>query len=146
MSMLDTLKLSTAKKPTHLPLIVLRRNKLSNKLWEQIQLAKSQIDGTPFVVKKFRSVVDKETGLRKQVEVPKRLREWWFKNEQGKMCVSIRYGTQTIELAKGKGSIEVDSASALIKALELVKQAVEAGELDTQINNASVNVRKVFDK
>ena len=45
-----------------------------------------------------------------------------------------------------KYSIEVDSAPALIKALEAVKQAVEAGELDTQINNASVNVRKVFDK
>ena len=146
MSTLDGLKLSTAKKPAHIPAVVFRRNKLSNKLWEQIQLAKSQIDGTQFVVKKFRSVVDKETGLRKQVEVPKRLREWWFKNEQGKMCVSIRYGTQTIELAKGKGSIEVESASALIKALELVKQAVEAGELDAQINNASVNVRKVFDK
>jgi hypothetical protein len=146
MSTLDGLKLSTAKKPTHLPQIVLRRNKLSNKLWEQIQLAKSQIDGTPFVVKKFRSIIDKETGLRKQVEVPKRIREWWFKNEQGKMCVSIRYGTQTLELAKGKGSIEVESAAALIRALELVKQAVEAGELDAQINNASVNVRKVFDK
>ena len=97
-------------------------------------------------MKKFRSVVDKETGLRKQVEVPKRLREWWFKNEQGKMCVNIKYGTQMIELAKGKYSIEVDSAAALIKALETVKQAVEAGELDAQINNASVNVRKVFDK
>jgi hypothetical protein len=146
MSTLDGLKLSTAKKPAHIPAVVFRRNKLSNKLWEQIQLAKSQIDGTQFVVKKFRSVVDKETGLRKQVEVPKRLREWWFKNEQGKMCVNIKYGTQMIELAKGKYSIEVDSASALIKALETVKQAVEAGELDAQINNASVNVRKVFDK
>jgi len=146
MSTLEGLKLSTAKKPTHIPQIVFRRNKLSNKLWEQIQLAKSQIDGTSFVVKKFRSVVDKETGLRKQVEVPKRLREWWFKNEQGRMCVGIRYGTQLIELAKGKYSIEVDSAAALIKALETVKQAVESGELDTQINNASVNVRKVFDK
>ena len=146
MSALDTLKLSTAKKLTHLPQIVLRRNKLSNKLWEQIQLAKSQIEGTQFVVKKYKSVVDKETGLRKQVEIPKRIREWWFKNEQGKMCVSIRYGTQTIELAKGKGSIEVDSASALIRALELVKQAVESGELDAQINTASVNVRKVFEK
>ncbi len=143
---LDGLKLSTAKKPAHISAVVFRRNKLSKKLWEQIQLAKSQIDGTVFVVKKFRSVVDKETGLRKQVEVPKRLREWWFKNEQGKMCVSIRYGTQLIELAKGKYSIEVDSAPALIKALETVKQAVENGELDAQINNASVNVRKVFDK
>jgi hypothetical protein len=146
MSTLDTLKLSTAKKPTHLPQIVLRRNKLSSKLWEQIQLAKSQIEGTQFVVKKYKSVVDKETGLRKQVEVPKRIREWWFKNEQGKVCVAIRYGTQVMELAKGKTSIEVDSAQALIRALELVKQAVEGGELDTQINTASVNARKVFDK
>jgi len=146
MSTLDTLKLSTAKKPTHLPQIVLRRNKLSNKLWEQIQLAKSQIEGTTFVVKKYKSVVDKETGLRKQVEVPKRIREWWFKNEQGKVCVSIRYGSQVMELAKGKTSIEVDSAQALIRALELVKQAVESGELDTQINNASANLLKGFAK
>ena len=146
MSTLDTLKLSTAKKPTHLPQIVLRRNKLSNKLWEQIQLAKSQIEGTTFVVKKYKSVVDKETGLRKQVEVPKRIREWWFKNEQGKVCVAIRYGTQVMELAKGKISIEVDSAQALIRALELVKQAVESGELDTQINSASANLLKGFAK
>lgn len=146
MSTLNGLKLSTAKKPTHIPQIVFRRNKLSNKLWEQIQLAKSQLDGTSFVVKKFRSVIDKETGLRKQVEVPKRLREWWFMNEQGKMCVSIRYGTQMIELAKGKYSIEVESAQALIKALETVKQAVESGELDNQITNASINVRRAFDK
>jgi len=143
---LDGLKLSTAKKPAHISAVVFRRNKLIKKIWEQIQLAKSQIDGTSFIVKKFRSVIDKETGLRKQVEVPKRLREWWFLNEQGKMCVNIRYGTQMIELAKGKYSIEVDSASALIKALEVVKQAVETGELDAQINQASVNVRRVFDK
>ncbi len=146
MTMLEGLKLSTAQKPRHIPQIVFRRNKLSAKLWEQIQLAKSQIDGSAFVVKKYRSVVDKETGLRKQVEVPKRLREWWFKNEQGKLCVSIRYGTQVIELAKGKYSIEVESAQALIKALEAVKQAVESGELDAQINVASINVRRVFDK
>ena len=43
MSALSTLKLVAAKKPQHLPTIQLRRNKLSNKLWEQSQLAKSQI-------------------------------------------------------------------------------------------------------
>ena len=50
----------------------MRRNKLSSKLWEQIELAKSQIDGTQFVVKKYRSFTDKETGLRKQIEMPKK--------------------------------------------------------------------------
>jgi hypothetical protein len=146
MSTLDGLKLSTAKKPAHISAVVFRRNKLSNQLWQQIQLAKSQIEGTSFAVKKFRTVKDKETGLRKSVEVNKRLREWWFKNEQGKVCVSIKYGSQLIELAKGKHSVECDTAQGLIKALETIKTAVEQGELDTQIATASVNLRKGFGK
>lgn len=144
MSALDGLKLSTAKKPVHIPQVVFRRNKLSSKLWEQIQLAKSQIDGTQFSVKKFRTVKDAETGLRKSVEVNKRLREWWFKNEQGKVCVAIKYGSQLIELAKGKTSIEVDNVQSLIKALETVKQAVELGELDAQIATASGALKAGF--
>lgn len=146
MSTLDSLKLTTAKKPTHIPSVMIRRNKLSRKLWEQIQLAKSQIEGTQFVVKKYRSFIDKETGLRKQIEVPKRIREWWFRNEAGKVCISIKYGSRILELAKGKPSIEVASGNELIKALELVKQAVEIGELDTQIELASGMLRKGFGK
>ena len=146
MSALDGLKLSTAKKPTHIPQVVFRRNKLSNKLWEQIELAKSQINGTAFAVKKFRTVKDKETGLRKSVEVNKRLREWWFRNEQGKVCVSIKYGSQLIELAKGKHSVECESAQGLVKALEAIKSAVEQGELDAQIANASGALKAGFCK
>lgn len=146
MSTLDSLKLTTSRKPTHIPAIVFRRNKLSNKLWEQIQLAKSHIDGTPFVVTKFKSVKDKETGLRRQVEIPKRIREWWFKNDAGKVCVSVRYGTKVIELGKGKHSVEVDSAQNLVKALETIKLAVEQGELDAQIETASGALKAGFRK
>ena len=146
MSTLDSLKLTTAKKPTHIPAIVFRRNKLSSKLWEQIQLAKSQIEGTSFVVKKFKSIKDKETGLRRQVEIPQRIREWWFRNDAGKVCVSVRYGTKVIELAKGKHSVEVENAQALVKALETIKSAVEQGELDTQIEAASGALKLGFKK
>lgn len=146
MSTLDSLKLTTAKKPTHIPAIVFRRNKLSSRLWEQIQLAKSQIEGTSFVVKKFRSITDRETGLRRQVEIPKRIREWWFRNDAGKVCVSVRYGTKVIELAKGKHSVEVENALALVKALETIKSAVEQGELDTQIEAASGALKLGFKK
>ena len=146
MSTLGTLKLTTAKKPTHIPSVMIRRNKMASKVWEQIQLAKSQIDGTTFVVKKYRSFTDRETGLRKQIEMPKRLREWWFRNEAGKVCVAIKYGTKVLELAKGKHSIEVANADELVRALELVKQAVEVGELDAQIELASGNLRKGFGK
>ena len=127
-----------------MPAIVIRRNKLSSKLWEQIQLAKSQLDGTPFVVMKYRSMVDRETGLRKQVELPKRIKPWWFQSEQGKVCVSVKYGSWTIELAKGKPSVEVASAQDLIKTLETIKSAVEAGELDAQIETASAHLRSGF--
>ena len=144
MSTLSTLKLVAVKKPSHMPAIVIRRNKLSSKLWEQIQLAKSQLEGTPFVVMKYRSMVDRETGLRKQVELPKRIKPWWFQSEQGKVCVSVKYGSWTIELAKGKPSVEVASAQDLIKTLETIKSAVEAGELDTQIETASASLRSGF--
>ena len=145
-TLLDGLKLVAVKKPTHTPIVVIRRNKLASKVWEQLQLPKSQMEGTKFEVKKYRSYTDKESGLRKQIEVPKRIREWWFRNEQGKVCVAIKYGTRVLELAKGKHSIEVGSADELIKALELVKQAVELGELDQQLEQASGSVRKSFKK
>ncbi len=146
MSTLSTLKLVATKKPQQMPTIQLRRNKLSAKLWEQIQLARSQINGQPFVVTRFRSVKDRDTGLRKQVEMPKRIRPWWFVTENGKVCVSIRYGSWTLELAKGKPSVEVASANELVVALETIKRAVEAGELDTQIETASAGLKSGFKK
>ena len=144
MSALNSLKLVAVKKPRNIPAIVTRRNKLSSKLWEQIKLAKSQMDGKPFVVMKYRSVKDPATGLRKQVEVPKRIKPWWFQSEQGKVCVSVKYGSWTIELAKGKPSVEVASGEELVNALTAIKQAVEAGELDSQIEIASNSLRSGF--
>lgn len=66
MSTLGNLKLVAERKPQHVPAVQHRRNKLSHRLWEQIQLAKSQSEGTEFVVKKYRSFKDQETGLKKQ--------------------------------------------------------------------------------
>ena len=144
MSTLNNLKLTAETKPQHIAPVQQRRNKLSHRLWEQIQLAKSQVDGTEFVLKKYRSFKDQETGLRKQIEVPKRIRPWWFVAANGKVCISIKYGTSVLELAKGKPSVEVDNPQALIQALEVIKQAVETGELDGQIEIASANLRAGF--
>ena len=144
MTVISELKLVADKKPRNMPVVVVRRHKLAAKLWEQIQLAKSQIDGTPFVIHKFRSVRDPESGVKKQVEVPKRIKPWWFQSEAGKVCIAIRYGSYTLELAKGMSSIEVASAADLIKTLEVIKTAVEAGELDSQIELASQSLRSGF--
>ena len=134
-----------SKKPTSIPPILQRRNKLSTKVWEQIQLAKAQSEGGTYTVKKFKSVKDID-GARKTIEHQKRVRPWWFVASDGKVCLNVRYGAKVIEFSKGKTAIEVASADELIKALEIIKSAVEAGELDTQIEQASGAVRTGFGK
>ena len=146
MATLASLKLSTAAKPTHMPTVQVRRNKLIKRLWEQMELARAQAAGTQFAPIKFRSYQDKETGLRKQVETTKRVKQWWFTADNGKLVMNVRYGARVIELAKGKSSIEISSADQLLPTLELIKQAVEAGELDAQIEAAANKLRDGFGK
>ncbi len=145
MSTLTSLKLVNAKKPTAIPPILHRRNKLSTKVWEQIQLAKAHKDGGTFTVKRFKTVKDYD-GSSKSIELQKRVRPWWFVADAGKVCVNVRYGAKLIELAKGKTAVEVSSAEDLIKTLEIIKVAIEAGELDAQIEIASGAVRAGFRK
>jgi hypothetical protein len=143
MSTLNSLKMVNSKKPTAVPPVLHRRNKLATKVWEQIQLAKAIKEGGTFTVKKFKTVKD-ITGARKNIEHEKRVRQWWFVAADGKVCLNIRYGAKIIEFAKGKTAVEVNSADDLIKALEIIKTAVEAGELDSQIEAASGAVRAGF--
>jgi hypothetical protein len=144
MSALNTLKLVNAKRPqTALP-IVLRRNKLSNQLFEQIELARCQADGKTYAPSRLRSIKDKHTGERKLVDAVKRVKQWWFVADNGRVCLQVRYGTRVLELAKGKNSIDVGTVAELLPVLETVKKCVEAGELDAQIDSASAAVRERF--
>ena len=146
MATFATLKLSTALKPTHMPAVQMRRNKLAKRLWEQAELAKAQQAGTQFTTTKFRSIDDPTTGLRKQVEVAKRVKQWWFTADNGKLALSVRYGSKILELAKGKYAVEVASEKELVPTLEIIKAAVLAGELDTAIDAASNKLRAGFQR
>lgn len=146
MNALAGLKLTAQQKPTHVTPIQVRRNKLAKRIWEQMELAKAQQAGTTFAPTKFRSVTDAETGLRKQVETHKRVKAWWFTADNGKLALSVRYGTRVIELSKGKFAVEVGSEKELPAVLEVLKTAVLAGELDTAMETASVKLRSGFSK
>jgi len=145
MSTLNALKLSTAKKSLNTTPVVYRRNKLGKKLWEQIQLAQAHLAGKQFTTTRFQTVRD-EDGVRRSVEVPKRVRAWWWNSDNGKIALNVRYGARVVELAKGKSTIEVAAPTDLIPTLELIKRAVEAGELDAQIESASIKLRDGFVK
>ena len=144
MTALTGLKLTAAQKPTQLPAIQQRRNKLVKRLWEQIELAKAQQSGATYTPTKFRSIKDAETGQRKQIEASKRVKAWWFVADNGKLVLSVRYGTKLLELAKGKWAVEVGTDKDLVGVLEVVKSAVLAGELDAQIDAASNKLREGF--
>ena len=123
-----------------------RRQKLSNKLHEQIQMAKAIQGGTEFVPVKIRNVIDQETGQTRKLEVPKRLKPWWWRSENGKMCITVRYGARTLEVIEGKNAIETDNIAGVITTLEVLRTAVDAGELDARIESISGLVKAGFEK
>ena len=206
MSTLNVLKLVAAHKPTSLPAVQQRRNKLVKRILEQIELAKAeqtgatfapvklrsykdkdtglrkQVEtnkrvkpwwfttdngklalnvrfgpkvlelakaeqsGTTFAPVKLRSYTDKDTGVRKQVETNKRVKPWWFTADNGKLALSVRFGPKVLELAKGKYAVEVADKSEIVNVLEVVRTAVENGELDAAIDNAAKKLRDGFAK
>ena len=123
----------------------IRRDKLLGKLDDQIGLATAMVAGTDFQAKRSRVVVDAD-GRRERAMVPARVKQWWWTATNGKVMLALRYGSKPIELAKGKNAIEVGSIDGLIGALEAVKDAVHAGELDAQIEQASGALREGFAK
>jgi len=146
MTTLNGLKLTTAQKQTHINPVQQRRNKLVKRLWEQAELARALTAGTQYVPTKLRTVLDNETGLRKQVQVNKRVKQWWFTAESGKLCLQVRYGVRVLELAKGKYAVEVGAEKDLVATLDVIKAAVIAGELDAAMDAASTKLRAGFGK
>lgn len=144
-AILTGLKFVVAKRPQAMPAVQLRRNKLSTKLWEQIRLARALSEGTTYAPMRLRTVRDRHTGEAKRLELPVRVRAWWFTSENGRVCLQIKYGSRTLDIGgKGRSSIEVASADDLIKTLELIKGAVEAGELDSQLEAAGLRLKSGF--
>lgn len=145
MSALSKLKLVAAQVERKSPM-VLRRAKLTGKIDHQIAAAKAEIAGDVYAAKRVKFVQDSESGSRKPVEIATRVKHWWWKAPTGKINLALRYGSKPIELAKGKNAIEVGSMGDLIAALEAVKEAVAAGELDAHIEQASGSLRAGFAK
>ena len=146
MSALNGLKFVSAKRPQNVAPIVQRRNKLSNQLWEQMELARALSEGKAYAPTRLRNVKDKLTGERKTVEAFKRVKQWWFATDNGKMAINIRYGARMLELAKGKFAIEVASDKELVPTLEALKTIAMSGELDAAIETASIKLREGFGK
>jgi hypothetical protein len=145
MSLFAKLKLVASKRERNVNPIILRRNKLASKIEEQLELARCQKNGTLYAPKRLKTVTNAE-GERVVIETTKRVKEWFWTTTNNKINLSIRYGSKTLELAKGKNAIELSSQDELIETLALLQQVVIEGELDEAINNASDKLRAGFAK
>lgn len=145
MSLFAKLKLVASKRERNVNPIILRRNKLATKIEEQLELARCQKNGTLYAPKRLKTVTNAD-GERVVVETTKRVKEWFWTTPNNKINLSIRYGSKTLELAKGKNAIELGTQDELIETLALLQQVVIEGELDEAINNASEKLKAGFVK
>ena len=145
MSVIAKLKLVASKHERFLSPTVARRQKLADKLEEQLAFCTAQKNGTVYAPKRIKTVTNAD-GERVRVEAIKRVKEWFWTTSSGKINLAVRYGSKTLELSKGKNAIELSTGEELISTLALLKDAVIAGELDDAIANASDKLRAGFGK
>ena len=145
MTFITKLKLVASKRERNLSPIIVRRNKLAAKIEEQLQLATAQKEGRLYAPKRIKTVTN-DAGERVAFETTKRVKEWFWTTPANKINLSVRYGSKTLELAKGKNAIELSTGDELLATLSLLKDAVIAGELDEAITNASDKLRAGFSK
>ncbi len=120
-----------------------RRNKLIAHLQEQIAMARADMEGNAFSVKK-RRWEHTEDGQKFLIEVDKRLKRWWSKEHNGNIVLTVRWGAKPMEFEKGKSGIVLSDMAELVNMLEKLIAATQAGELDDII--ARMNKQRTMPK
>jgi len=118
-----------------------RRRKLIVKIDEQLALA-ANADYQPTKIKRVKDA----DGNEQKIEVPKRVKRWWSATANGKINLTIRYGSKPIQFAKDKNAIELENEEQVAATLLKVKGAVQAGELDKLIEQHAQYGRRLKSK
>jgi hypothetical protein len=146
MTIIASLKVTNVNRPRQLPVIVQRRNKLVNALHDQLELARADAEGREYLKIRRGHVKNPVTGEYAEAVVNRKPKAWYWTADDGKVYISMQYGTRVLELAKGKSAIEVGERRQLVAVIEALKQAVAAGEVDAQLTAAGAEVGLRFAK
>lgn len=122
------------------------RQKLIDRISDQIALAQAIETGESYQRTRFRRVNDLETGDIMQVPTKTRVRPWWIEDRDGSILLWVKYGNQNLEVQKGKTAIRLASNQDIAPTLELVRTAVRAGEFDDKIKAAVKGFQDRFRK
>lgn len=119
------------------------RRKMKERLIEQKEFAETDLKNDPVIRMAYKWVLNAETGQSDRVEVPKRIRRWYWKEADDNVCMKLLYGSSPILLNGDNSTIEVKELSKLPETIDTLVQAVEAGELDEALKKA-MEQRKGF--
>jgi len=109
-----------------------RRERLLQRLQEQLQLAKDPAFAP--VVKRWKKGED---CVKCPVDHIRRVKPWWRVDESGFVVLTVRYGFKPIEFDKGKAAIAVGTVEKLEGVLTTLIAATRNGELDAFLEAAT---------
>ena len=113
-----------------------RRNKLLEKLDDQLAMVQALIAGEVYAKKKM-AFVKNEEGQRVAIEKVKRIRPWYWMTAAGGFYFQVWYGSKIIELKPGLTAVQVAKRDELLDVIRSVMDAVRFGELDVQIEDVA---------
>ena len=132
MALLKTLTFTSAPSSIYSNPKLLRRQKLIQRLEEQLKLAKDP-NYSP-TSKRWKKAPD---GSKALVEVHRRMKRWWRMDANGNVVLMVRCGFRNLEFEKGKPGIAVGPLDRLGGVLETLIAAAKAGELDLLLEAAT---------
>lgn len=131
MSVLAKLNLKTVQRVVQKDPVVARRDKLLAGIAEQKLVLDAMALGTTYEVKAKRWR-NNETGERVLVEVNKRIRPWFFEQDNG-WYVQCRYGSRVLSISGKSNAVFVNKLEEVAAVLDAFAAAAASGELDRAV-------------
>lgn len=131
MSVLAKLNLKTVQRVIQKDPVMARRDKLLAGIAEQKLVLDAMTHGEQFevAVKRWRN---NEAGERVLVDVNKRVRAWFFQQDNG-WYVQCRYGSRVLSISGKSNAVFVNKLDEVAAVLDAFGAAASTGELDRAV-------------
>ncbi len=111
--------------------VLSRRAKFIEKLEEQKRLLDD-----PAYIRTVQRMAEVD-GQKQPVVLRQKVRPWWKSDPAGAVLMTVKFGSKAIEFEKGKAAIVVPAKDKLPTIINMLIEAVRAGELDEMLSQAS---------
>jgi hypothetical protein len=134
MSVLSKLTVKSVTRASKQDPVQLRRRKLVAAIEEQVNVAAAAVNGETYEVTR-KTWIKNEQGEKVLVDKLRKVRPWFFEQDGG-WYVQCKYGNKALTIGNGN-AVFVKALKDIASALNTLKAATEAGELDDAIAKAT---------